>query len=392
MTVYNKPITLSDVSRITGVGSKKLGRMIAYGNYNENSLHKPIRCHNCFSPVTEEQRKAANYGWYIPLYSSFAAMRTALANGETFVYQKPRGLNYVENGQTYNEPYRAQDFNGFDSAATSPFQLNIETSASIGGSIRFSLPIRLTELLTWAEWSDYTGFNDLYVGIYVPDVGYYPISYYKSAYQIGNRGDELLSIPIASGEFTAEQTYDCYIVLTTWGPTLQQWYTNPSSNEGADGKRWYVIVAKDTTPPSFTVAPAYNPTSGIIFGYSNAVTSYRLDRETGLYTYSNTSFDYSIVMENYSGDLMPSVSIDFVVRGVYPGTGTTTVDKKIGYLSSTSFTQGTTITGSISYPDDIRFLTDKQLEVEARITLSLKTANAGSQIYSKTEYISPELQ
>ena len=389
MTIYSKPITLSDISKITGVKSKRLGYMVQNGSYNENSLYKPVRF-NSFAPLTEEQRKAVNYGWYIPLYNSFDAMKIALTNGETFRYQKPRGLNYVENGQTYQEQFRMQDFNGYDSNATSPFILNIESSASVGGSVKFSFATRLIELLTWAEWEEFTGIDDLYVGIYIPEVGYYPITYYRSGHQIGNRLEEegVLSIPLISNYFTAGQTYNCYLVLTTWSPSVQQWHSSPSSNEGDSGKSWWAIVAKDTIPPKFTVAPAYNPINGVKFNTSNAVTSYRFDRENGLYVFSNTSFDYSLQMENYSGELTPYVSVRFVVKDVYPGVGTTLVEKEIGHVYSTAFPQGTTINGTISYPDDIKFLTEiDSLRIEARIILELKSVNAPSDYYYLTEVI-----
>lgn len=84
---------------------------------NPYSFNKPIRL-NSFSMVTEAQRKALNYGWDIPTYGdglyALNTMINAKAAGMTWGYNKPRGL------ATYNEPFRIDDFRGYNHGAEFP--------------------------------------------------------------------------------------------------------------------------------------------------------------------------------------------------------------------------------------------------------------------------------
>lgn len=386
MTVYKKPITLSDIKKITGIGAKQLGYMITNGakngSININSLHKPVRV-NSFAPLTEEQRKAVNYGFGIITYNSYSQMVQGYKNGEAWSYEAPRGM-YIESSISIPpEPFRMQDFDGYDSEATSPFEIRTESEPRIGDNLRLIFPTAPIDLVSWGMWSNFQGdgLSALQLGIYVPDVGYYPITY--GGFQIDDIDydyDKGLSVPITSA-FTKGQTYKAFLVLTTWDVTTQRWYT-PSPNEGDSGYYWWLFNAQGTKPFEFTVQAEYNAMESIGGGtITHGVTTYA-PNNIAQDRYINTSFDYSITNDDYS-DGNPYIDVRFVVPRVWSGYGVQVSDKEIGYLTKYNFTQGDKVEVHIDYPDELMFLASKDeglLKVEARIRLVQPSANAGGNL------------
>ena len=52
-------------------------------------------------------------------------------------------------------------------------------------------------------------------GIYVPNIGYFPLTDTDQGLSIGDLNYSKLSFDIDS-HFTVDRTYKCYLVLTTW--------------------------------------------------------------------------------------------------------------------------------------------------------------------------------
>ena len=386
MTVYKKPITLSDIKKITGIGAKQLGYMITNGakngTININSLHKPVRV-NSFAPITEEQRKAVNYGFGIITYNSYRQMVQGYNNGEAWGYEAPRGLWYSDDSGNHPENFRSQDFDGYDDEATSPFEIRTESEPRIDGNLRLIFPTAPIDLVSWGMWSGYQGANlsALQLGIYVPNIGYYPITYGNLRIDdIPYDYDKGLLVPITSA-FTVGQTYKAFLVLTTWDAATQGWHT-PSLNENDSGNYWWLFNAQGTTPFEFTVQGEYNAMESIGGGtITNEVTTYA-PNDIAQDRYINTSFDYEITNDGYAQG-NPYIDIRFVVPRVWSGYETIVSDKEIGKFTKYNFTQGVKVKVHIDYPDELMFLTSKDeglLKVEARIRLVQPSVNAGGKL------------
>ena len=385
MTVYKKPITLSDIKKITGIGAKQLGYMITNGakngTININSLHKPVRV-NSFAPITEEQRKAVNYGFGIITYNSYNQMVQGYNNGEAWGYEAPRGINFETSTNEPPEQFRMQDFDGYDDKATSPFEIRTESEPRIGENLRLIFPTAPIDLVSWGMWSGYQGANlsALQLGIYVPSVGYYPITY--GGFQIDDIDydyEKGLSVPITSA-FTKGQTYKAFLVLTTWDVATQRWY-QPSPNENDSGNYWWLFNAQGTTPFEFTVQGEYNAMESIGGGSMTGVTIYA-PNAIAQDRYINTSFDYEITNDGYAQG-NPYIDIRFVVPRVWSGYETIVSDKEIGKFTKYNFTEKVTATAHINYPDELMFLASKDeglLRIEARIRLVQPSVNAGGKL------------
>lgn len=384
MTVYKKPITWSKISQITGIGTKELGLMITAGYINANSLHKPVRL-NTWMPLTEEQRKSVNYGYGIIEYNSYAKMVQGYNNGDKWQYLRPRGLYFATSTNEPPEPFRPQDFDGYDSEAKSPFEMRTEGNPRIGENLRLLFLIEPKELTTWGMWSDFQGANmaNLQMGVYVPGIGYYPIIYGSLRLDdLDYDPDKGLQVPISSSAgFSAGTTYSAYIVLTTWDVSTQNWY-QPSINEGDSGYRWWIINVEGTQPLEFTVQGEYNAMESIGGGsLTNGVTTYAPTTDFQE-RYINTSFDYQITNNNYDQG-NPYIDVRFVAPRVWPGYGTQVSDKEIGHLTKYNFTKGVTASIQIDYPDELLFLASKDegvIKIEARIRLVQPSANDGGDL------------
>lgn len=104
MTIYSKPITLSDISKITGVKSKSLGYMVQNGSYNEKAACKPVDV-DSYHALTMEERKTVNYGTYIQQFNNPIQLARAVADGTAWRYVKP------------THQTRMLDFDGYNSEA-----------------------------------------------------------------------------------------------------------------------------------------------------------------------------------------------------------------------------------------------------------------------------------
>lgn len=128
--ILTAPISLGDISVAAGIGGDTydLGYMIANGSYKIMSKCKPVRSS---SPgvLSMNERKAVRYG--------FGASLPPLLGGTldaVWSYEKPRGL------ATYNEWYRALDFDGYYSQANYvPLKAEIEVTKGTGSISQASL-------------------------------------------------------------------------------------------------------------------------------------------------------------------------------------------------------------------------------------------------------------
>lgn len=128
---FSKPIRLKeDLANFFGL-SANLGNIIVNGNINKYSKHKPYR-YNTRSELTEQNKKDINYGM-TTFNFDLSTLASAANLNRSFVWEqwgKPRG-------NTYNEPYRGLDFDGYNHYAV-PFITGIEMYNSESGG---KLPI-----------------------------------------------------------------------------------------------------------------------------------------------------------------------------------------------------------------------------------------------------------
>ena len=79
---------------------------------NEDSRYKPVSYGKNFD-MTDADYYAVNWGFTIPTYANYPAMKTAVANGDTWIYNRPYGGSA--------SPYRLGDFRRYDTDAQVPF-------------------------------------------------------------------------------------------------------------------------------------------------------------------------------------------------------------------------------------------------------------------------------
>lgn len=171
--IFSKPIRLKeDLANFFGL-TANLGYIIVNGNINKYSKHKPYRS-NSTSELTEQNKKDLNYGM-----STFNFVLSTLASEDnlngSFVWSqwgKPRGI-------TYNERFRALDFNGYNHYAI-PYIESIELFNSESGG---KLPIVTNGNDDGREYGYYGRINfnvnaDLKLTDFWTSVGQYISDYY----------------------------------------------------------------------------------------------------------------------------------------------------------------------------------------------------------------------
>ncbi len=175
--------TIADVQTVAGVleGPNDIGCLCSDKEYSGGSFidvvparinpfafNKPIR-KNKFAMLTEADRKLANYGWTIPTHSGDNGLNSlinAKEAGENWSYDKPRGI------ATYNEPYRIDDFRGYDDATEHPPLFFTLEQTQVQQDTQVRMYIRNKELLNptspdtgiWG-WGWGSGKNNTSIGI-----------------------------------------------------------------------------------------------------------------------------------------------------------------------------------------------------------------------------------
>lgn len=363
---FSKPTRwIEDLANFFGL-TANVGNIIVNGNINKWSLRKPIRF-NKWSELTEADFFSANFGYTIPSYSNYSSMKAGATNGWT--YLRPRGVSY-------NEQFRALDFNGYDHYATAPFALSLTNgNPNYKDVCRISVPTEISWLTNWEEWKEYQGTSIQYLncGFYVPGVGYYPLTDTNQGLSIADLDIEKLNFEVTEGYFTVGNTYKVYLVLTTWDGLngARQWY-NPSDNEGGI---WWVLATDQ--PLQFTVQKALTPFDGISFTGSGTAT---MQEYNGYYKWTNVNLNMRVIVSDDYNWANGTLGISVVVTQHYPGSGTTTENKIIAESSISNVSAGLdqTINKAAS---DFNLLTSKEDSVNARVDLTL---TIGAERYTST--------
>lgn len=109
-------VSVYDVQQVLNVSSNDVGTLCVHNNIKQWAKRKPIRVAQV-APITDAQRKSANYGFNINA-SSITGTPAAIAtsNAATWYYQKPAG--------GASSPYRLSDFNGYSHNVVCPFSMS----------------------------------------------------------------------------------------------------------------------------------------------------------------------------------------------------------------------------------------------------------------------------
>lgn len=121
-TKLTAPVSLSDIAyTVGGSAPYKLGSMITNGTINPATRYKPV-AYNSVKALTEAQRRERNYGLSMSLLNSLTATYQAgkaiSAGAFAWNYERPRGASY-------NEWFRARDFDGYVPGEAFPFQYTV---------------------------------------------------------------------------------------------------------------------------------------------------------------------------------------------------------------------------------------------------------------------------
>lgn len=362
----SKPVQFEDIKLTLGTGANGIGQLCTSALINKWSLRKPIRFNKWFE-LTEADFFSANFGYTIPSYNNFNAMKAGATNG--WDYLKPRGLSY-------NEQFRTLDFNGYDHNATAPFALELTNgNPRLADVCRISTPTDIVWLTNWEEWKGYQGTSLQYLncGVYVPGVGYYPFTDTDQGLSIGDLDISKLNFTIDEGKFTVGSTYKVYLVLTTWDGRNggRQWY-NPAESEGGI---WWVLATDQ--PLQFTVLKKLSPFDSITFSGSGTGT---LSEISGYYGWRNVSINFSVKVASDYNYQTGTLRVDVIIPQHYPGSGTQTQSKTI--LTSSipnvvaGFSQSYTKAAS-----DFNLLTSKEDSVNANVKLTMQI---GTETYTST--------
>lgn len=354
----SKPVNTTDIGLTIGSGSRNVGYLCSneHGLINKWSLRKPVSISK-LSELTEADFFSVNFGYNIPSYNSFTAMKAGAEDG--WIYMPPTG--------GMSSPYRMLDFNQYDHNSTAPFVLELTNgNPHLDDSCRISTPTDIVWLTNWEEWKGYQGTSLQYLncGVYVPGVGYYPFTDTDQGLSIGDLDISKLNFTIDEGKFTVGSTYKVYLVLTTWDGRNggRQWY-NPAESEG--GMWW--ILATDK-PLQFTVLKKLSPFDSITFTGSGTGT---LSEISGYYGWRNININFSVKVASDYNYQSGTLRVDVIIPQHYPGSGTQTQSKTILTVSIPNVVAGF----SQSYTkaaSDFNQLTSKEDSVNANVKLTMQ--------------------
>lgn len=342
---------------------------------NENSRYKPVSYGKNFD-MDDDDFYAVNWGFTIPTYANYPAMKTAVNNGETWTYNRPYGGSA--------SPYRLGDYRKYDTEAQAPFKMEASNGSGVylGNTLRLTFSEDVTDIVKWAKFSGYQGTNIQYLncGVYVPEIGYYyALTDTNQGLTMNDLDWEKINITIPSTLFSANTTYTAYFVLTTFDGANggRVWYYPSESDYGS----WWVM--KKGGEVKFTVVNTPNPLDYInVDGYGSGNYSY----VDGYYSISGVSMTFDISASSSLGSTTGTLSVDVVIPNHYEG-GTTVLDKTIASFSLSNVTSGFSTTKTVS-GSNFNLLTSKEDSVNANVVL---TYVAGGKTYTETRGVIIEL-
>lgn len=124
--VISSPVRqLADIKAVLGESVNGLGALCTSNNVNMWAKNKPVR-HSTKDPITDAQRASVLYGFNLnEKYTASSLMsyaRSVGAGNLAWGYDKPRG-------NSYSEPYRRRDFDGYQHNAGCPAKYGPSASA-----------------------------------------------------------------------------------------------------------------------------------------------------------------------------------------------------------------------------------------------------------------------
>lgn len=278
--VIYKPIdVISDVATVLGRNTGDIGRLCSDTDNNgvdQNiikfwSLKRPIR-HSFVGELTDAQWKAANYGYTIASYTKpVGEAQTGLIyghiNNQSWQYLKPRGASH-------NEWFRLLDFDGYNHAATNPFEISYEATPVQGNNSRIYLDF-LDEFLTWGLFSSFAPtYTSLHLGLiaYSASVSN-PQSCYLLPVTSSQSGQTLLDIagqgffnfPVSSNVFSVGSSYKLRPILMTYnaGSNYGSWMSVSAQSATNFGTMYDILCPEITIVPAQQVTPDQNVTINV---------------------------------------------------------------------------------------------------------------------------------
>ena len=364
------PVSLhADVYPTLGIGPHNGRYDLAWANSNQHgatnaySLRKPVRS-DSKEALTEQDYKDLDYGYTIPVYSTYQQMQAAMPSGWTYLPPVP-----------LQDRQRQTDWEGYNHYAQNPVELTLGNGQPrIGGTCNLVLSCELTWLLEWHTWQGYQGTQMKYlnVGVCAKGVGYYPFTDTDQGLTLDSIDHTKLNFSVPSTQFQQGKTYQLGLVLTTWDGLngAGRWYL-PDSTLAA---RWWLVGMG--TFPTITPGAPYTPLEQFSIMFSDTYTKLTIDGAD--YVFTNTRFTATASMGAGYTTGTAQLSVEFHVTGVYDGTSTLK-DITIGTMSA-SLAGGQTASKQVTYNNQLRFIVARErLTVEARIVLK-----EGTKTYQQT--------
>lgn len=342
---------------------------------NENSRYKPVSYGKDFD-ITDADYYAVNWGFTIPTYANYPAMKNAVSKGETWTYNRPYGGSA--------SPYRLGDYRRYDTDAQVPFKMEASNGSGVylDNTLRLTFSEDVTDIVKWAKFDSYQGTSIQYLncGVYVPEIGYYyALTDTNQGLTMNDLDWEKINITIPSNLFKANTTYTAYFVLTTFDGANggRNWYLPSETDYGS----WWLM--KKGAEVKFNVVSAPNPLDYInTEGYGNGTYTYA----DGYYSITGVSLSISVSASSSLGSTTGTLSVDIVIPNHYNG-GTTVSSKSIASFSLSNVTSGFSTTKNIS-ASSFNLLTSKEDSVNANMVL---TYVAGGKTYTETRGVMIEL-
>ena len=234
--VIRKPINIqSDLGVVLGTGSGDLGYNIVNGNINKWSFRKPIRL-NKVADITENEIASVRCG-LISVYLT-KMLRMTIGGSNAYSYTKDQCMAEIAEwgynrprGRSYNEWFRALDFDGYKSNAVAPdsgwTQLDIDQAKLTALS---GLSVDVTQSGSYAgrnfklqPKSGGTNYNSGLYSLFSMRIGS------SSAEKIGDTTN--MDIPI---KYITELSGNWRLAVAVWIP-----------NYGSTGK-WGLFIGRET--------------------------------------------------------------------------------------------------------------------------------------------------
>lgn len=234
------PLEIGEIYQCLGEGKLNglwydTNHICASQKINRRSLIKPIIV-NTPVELTDAQFKAADYGYTIPIYSSFSGAISAYNAGTRWGYNKPAVGDWA----------RLTDFIGYDHYAQDPVSFSANDTL-VEENARMSLNFDIGGMLEWGSFSSMAPtYENLQFG-FVVGSSWYPLT--GDGTTILDLTDHT-SVPLPPSA-SAGSSFTIYPMLTTYKGTQQAWQS-PGSAAGS----WWLL---DCNPVSISVKQQTTP-------------------------------------------------------------------------------------------------------------------------------------